>query len=104
GGTQHALDPEHLVTDGVAVAERGQDLMNPDHARLRGASSWLGRAGRAWSSAGPFGRPARTSHADGMSWRRRSAQPGATIPACAGGACFSRSNISRYLRSMTFHS
>ena len=28
GGAQHALDAEHLVADGVAVAERGEDLMN----------------------------------------------------------------------------
>ena len=50
GGAQHALDAEHFVADGVAVAERGQDLMDLDHPRL---------------PAGPVGSLASTSSAAG---------------------------------------
>ena len=49
---QHPLDAEHLVADGVAVAQRGEHLVNPDHPRL---------------PAGPFGSFARTSCAAGRS-------------------------------------
>ena len=35
GRPQDALDPEHLVPDRIAIAERGEDLMNPNHARCR---------------------------------------------------------------------
>ena len=30
-GAQDALDPEHFMTDGVAVPECGQDLVDSDH-------------------------------------------------------------------------
>ena len=86
GGAQHALDAEHLVADRVAVAERRQHLVDPDHPRL---------------PAGPFGSFARTSWAAGRSWRRRSNQPGSGSAPGAGASFVSRSNMSRYFRSMT---
>ena len=86
GAAQHALDAEHFVADGVAVAERGEHLVDPDHPRL---------------PAGPFGSFARTSCAAGRSWRRRSNQPGSGSALGAAASFFSRSNISRYLRSIT---
>ncbi len=86
GGTKHALDAQHLVADRVAVPQRGEDLVNPDHPRLH---------------AGPFGSFAMTSWAAGKSCRLRSNQPGAGSAPGAGESFFSRSNISRYFRSMT---
>ena len=86
GRAQHALDAEHLVADRVAVAQRGEHLVDPDHACL---------------PAGPFGSFARTSCAAGRSWRRRSNQPGSGSPSGPGVSLFSRSNMSRYFRSMT---
>ena len=35
GAAKDALDAEDLVADRIAVAEGGQNLVNPDHARLR---------------------------------------------------------------------
>ena len=86
GAAQHALNPQHFVADGVAVPQRREHLVDPDHPRL---------------PAGPFGSFARTSWAAGRSCRRRSNQPGSGSAAGAGASFFSRSNISRYLRSMT---
>ena len=86
GGAEHALDAEHLVADGVAIAQRGEHLVDPDHPCL---------------PAGPFGSLAMTSSAAGRSWRRRSNQPGSGSVVAAGVSCFSRANISRYFRSIT---
>ena len=48
GRTQHALDAEHLVADRVAVPERREDLMDPDHERSTGRGQFLcPRHGRA---------------------------------------------------------
>src|SRR3954471_8084364 len=69
GGAQHTLNTEDFVADGVAVAERCEHLVDADHARLRPAASYDG-------TAGPVGSCASTSSAGGMSWRRRSNQPG----------------------------
>ena len=62
GRAQHALDAEHLVADGVAVAERREHLVD------RGSRASPGRSPSAAWRARP--RPA------GRSWRRRSNQPG----------------------------
>ena len=37
GAAQHALNAEHLVADGVAVAERGQDLVDRNRPLLSDA-------------------------------------------------------------------
>ena len=68
---QHPLDAEHLVADGVAVAERGEHLVDARHARLP-----LSRAPSPRPSAGPVGSAASTSTAGGHPSRRRSRQPG----------------------------
>ena len=86
GGAQHALDAQHFVADRVAVPQRGEHLVDPDHPRL---------------PTGPFGSFARTSWAAGRSWRRRSNQPGSGSAAGGAPSFFRRSNISRYFRSIT---
>ena len=86
GGFQHTLDSEDLVPDRVAISQRGEHLVNPDHGCLRD---------------GPVGSFATTSRAGGRSCRRRSNQPGSGSSVRAGDAFVSRSNISRYFRSTT---
>ena len=72
GRAQHPLNPEHFVADGVAVTERREDLVDPDHAafppRLQSAASPRTSCGRpADPDAG-----GRTSRAAAR-WRRRGA-------------------------------
>ena len=87
GGAKRAADAEHLVADGVAVAERGEDLMD---ARLHG-----------YRSTGPFGAAFTASAAGGRLLARRANQPGSGSIAVLAGSFFKRSNISRYFRSIT---
>ena len=61
GRPQHALDAKHLVADGIAVAQRGQDLM--DRAQAHGRTA-------------PAGMAASTSSAGGSVRRRRARNPG----------------------------
>jgi hypothetical protein len=35
GGSQYPLDAEHLVADRVAIPQRGEHLVNSNHAHLR---------------------------------------------------------------------
>ena len=57
GAAEHALDAEHLVADGVAVAERREHLVDARRARHAGAhADATGRATPAW-------RPRRTGAA-----------------------------------------
>src|SRR6185436_16736849 len=86
GAAQHPLDPENFVADRVSVAERGENLVDPPQARL---------------PTGPFGRPASTASAGGRFCRRRSNHPGSGSADRGAGSFLSRSNISRYLRSIT---
>src|SRR5690606_2663701 len=89
GGAQHALDAQHLVPDGIAVAERGEHLVN-------GANRHR--------VTGPEGMRARTSAAGGSVRRLRAKNPGSGSRASAvRGSRASRSNVSRYLRSITGH-
>ena len=87
GGAQRAADAKHFVADGVAVAERGEDLMD---ARFHG-----------YRNTGPFGAAFTASAAGGRLAARRANQPGSGSMAVFAGSFFSRSNISRYFRSMT---
>ena len=95
GAAQHALDAQHFVADGVAVAKRGEHLVDARtgaHERLPAGT------------AAPDGMPANTSLAGGMSRRRRANHPGSGSMAVAGGPSrFSRSNMSRYFFSITGH-
>src|SRR4029453_16235964 len=61
GGAQHALNPENLVSDGVAVAERRQDLVDGPEAHRRTA---------------PVGTPASTSMAAASVRARLATMPG----------------------------
>ena len=88
GRAEHALDAEHFMADGVAVAERRQHLVDP--------------ASRSHLPAGPLRqlgqhvlpRPADPGAAD------RTSRAADRSPA-AGVSFFSRSNMSRYFRSIT---
>src|SRR5262245_34154155 len=93
GGAKDALNAEHLMADRVAVPQRREHLVDPDHARLR-LDSYDG-------IAGPVGSRASTSPAGGRSWRRRSNQPGSGSAAGGGGSLASRAKTSRYFRSIT---
>ena len=86
---QHTLDTEYFVPDGIPVAERREHLVDADHARSLVSGS-----------------PASTWLAGGRSRRRRASHPGsgAIVRAAAGDSFDSRSNISKYLRSITGHS
>ena len=92
GGAQDALDAEHLVADRVAVPERGEHLVNPDHAAS------LPRQGPSPA----IGSLARTS-CGGRQILAAAIEPaGQRIDARgAGVSFFSRSNMSRYFRSIT---
>jgi hypothetical protein len=121
--SEHALNPEHLVPDGVAVPERRQDLVDGGpraHFLLRGASPprapqrALSRGppcpapfARARSSSlarvstGPVGALSTTSRAGGTLRLRRANQPGSGAGGAGAGSRFSRSKVSRYFRSIT---
>ena len=86
GTAEHALNAQHFVADRVAVPERREHLVDADQFCL---------------PAGPVGSFAITSSAGGRSCRRRSNHPGSGSAAAAGDSFFKRSNMSRYLRSMT---
>src|SRR5256712_712655 len=105
GRSQDSLNPEHLVTDRISVSQRREDLVDLDQARLRPCpepvEGALGAASAAFGVAGPVGSCASTSSAAGRSCRRRSNQPGSGSRTFVGASFFSRSNMSRYLRSMT---
>src|SRR5689334_25134854 len=88
GAPQGALNAYHRVADGVAIAQRGEDLVHPRRA--------------AHESPGPV-RTAETTFLPGRSvFCRLAHQPG--IASNAGtGSRFSRSSMSRYFRSITGH-
>src|SRR6185436_10909856 len=71
GAAEHPLNPQHLVADRVAIAERGQYLVDADHERLRaraaGPLSARGWRSRSRTCAGPVGSAATTSPAGGRS-------------------------------------
>ena len=86
GGAQHALDAEHLVADGVAVAERREHLVDARpalHAAHADAESVADARGRR--------RPLRRNAREDVRGRRqvasrRANQPGSgSIAAAAGG-------------------
>ncbi len=107
GGAQHALDAEHLVADGVAVAERREDLVDArrEAARAHADCERSSAESRPGMTA-PDGILARTSAAAGRSRRRRANQPGSGSIVRAwppASSRVSRSNMSRYFRSITGH-
>ena len=87
GGAQHALDAEHLVADGVAVAERREHLVDPDHPRLPAGPVGSLREHFLARPADPGGGDRTSRAADRSAGRRR--------------LVVSRSNMSRYFRSIT---
>src|SRR5689334_9778714 len=99
GAAQDTLNAEHFVADRVAVPERCEHLMDADHAVPAVTAAALGAPPPA--TAGPLGTDASVSRAGGTSSRCRSSQPGRSTPAPFGGSPRRRSNISRYLFSMT---
>src|SRR5687767_3339561 len=88
--TEHALDAEHFVADGIAVAEGCENLMD---FRL------------CQCSTGPNGSSDRTSLAARSSFRRFANQPGSgSIPGVAApraSSSFNCASTSRYFCSMT---
>src|SRR5579871_1281970 len=87
GRAERAADADDLVADGVAVTERGENLVD-----ARGHYCTTGPDGAAW----------RTDAAAGTVRLRRAKKPGSGSSGGAGvrDSC---SNMSRYLRSMTGH-
>ena len=69
GPSERTLDPEHLMADRVAIAQRGQYLVDADHegllARSPGPPSESGRSSRSRTRDGPVGSAATTSSAGG---------------------------------------
>src|SRR5260221_7708555 len=86
GGAQDTLDAEHFVADRIAVSERGEHLVDTDHARFR-----------SWSEAP--GNRSSTSSAGARSSRRRSLLPGSGSIMCRAGVALSCASMSRYFRS-----
>ncbi len=88
--TEHALDAEHFVADGIAVAEGCENLVDLRLCQF---------------STGPNGSSASTSLAGRSSFRRFANQPGSgSIPgvdAPLASSSFNRARISRYFCSMT---
>src|SRR5207248_1262756 len=74
GGPEDALNAEDLMTDRVAVAERGEDLVNASHGHFQ---------------TGPFGSLPTTPSAGGRSCRRRSNHPGSRSGVAAAVSFFS---------------
>src|SRR5688572_29830417 len=119
GAAKDALDAQDFMADRIAVSERGQHLVDADHAVSRRGSCFGIRDSRipdpesripdpesrvpAWrpSTAGPTGSRCSTSSAGGTFWRRRANHPGSASAGRVGGSFFSRSNMSRYFRSIT---
>src|SRR5919198_5575555 len=87
---QDALDAESFVADCVAVAERRQNLVDLDHARLRASL-------RRSLVTGPTGSFASVSFAAGTFRRRRSSQPGSRSIVRLVCSFRSRSSMSKYL-------
>ena len=89
---KHALDAEHFVPDGIAVAEGGEHLV--DFLRCQ-------------FSTGPNGSSASTSLAGRRTLRRFASQPGSgSIPrrdTPLASSSFNRARMSRYFCSMTGH-
>src|SRR5215831_15085057 len=85
---ERPLDAQDFVSDGVSVAQRGQNLMDPRATRCR-----------CHLSAGPDGALATTSLAGGHCARRLAKKPGSGSIAGAGSR-ERRSNMSRYFRSI----
>ena len=69
-GAEHALDAQHLVADGVAVAQGGQHLVD---SRATGAGAHRRRSARR---AGPAGSSRTTSCPARQTARRRANHPG----------------------------
>src|SRR4029453_19363922 len=92
GRTQHALNAQHFVADGIAIAEGGQHLVNLLLLQI---------------STGPNGRSARTSFADRRSLRRLANQPGSgSMPLPwnpRASSSFTCARMSRYFCSITGH-
>src|SRR5438105_1482820 len=90
-GAEHALNAKNFMSDRVAIAERGEHLMN-------GVAAHAGTA--------PFGILSRISWAGGTSRLRRANQPRSgsrCLWAERSGALCNCRNMSRYLRSITGH-
>ena len=90
GAAQHALDAEHLVADRVAVAERREHLVD--------------RGSRRASRRRPARQPGERPPAAGRQILRgagRTSRAADRSAGGAGGSFFSRSNMSRYFRSIT---
>ena len=88
GAAERPLDAEHFVADGIAIAERCENLVN---FRLDQFNT------------GPDGSAARTSAAGRNVFRRRANQPGCESCRATAPSCCSRASISRYFCSMTCH-
>ena len=86
-GAQDTIDPEYLVSDGIAVPERREDLVDARH----------------YFTTGPAGTRLTISFAGGSVRRRRANHPGSGSAGVLAGSFFRRSNVSRYFRSMTGH-
>ena len=84
GRFQRALDPEHLVADGVAVAERRQHLVDARRAGSGRAHCRLAAARLA--TAGPDGTSARMPAAGRSVFLRLANQPGSGSIAAGAGA------------------
>ena len=93
GTAKHALNAEHLVADGVTVAERGEDLMDAGRRESRAAVTEHRTA--------PRGRHDLLGRTFGSGAGGRTSR--AAAPCGGAGSRFSRSNISRYFRSITGH-
>ena len=86
---EDALNAQHLVADGIAIAEGRQDLVHRPPERHRRTA--------------PAGTLSRTSVAAGSVRARLAKKPGSgVITGCSAfGSRPRRSNVSRYVRSMT---
>src|SRR3954471_18420721 len=109
GAAQHTLDPEDLVSNGVAVSERGEDLMDTWPVWLAKVHADLERSlvTVAPGITAPPGMPESTSAAGRWFRCLRANHPprgssGRRAPTEAS-SCFNRSNMSRYLPSITGH-
>ena len=94
GAAQHALDAEHFVADGVAIAERGEHLMDLLLLSIQHRSRTEARPARRWQAGGPCA----ASRAIPV---RAPSRP-AGCAACASSS-FNCASTSRYFCSMTGH-
>ena len=93
GAAQHALDAEHLVADRIAVSERGQHLMDGAARLMTAEHGSVGMRARRDVGGGRQFAPAPAAREE----------PGSGSIGCAAAVARQRSNMSRYLRSITGH-